>query len=142
MDSIISYRLLLAPLIPMAAALLIMASAKRPNLREGFSAVGALLTFVTGRVASYLAADPPVVKKWGWAGLVSQAGLALGLSGTVARTFPAFGDGFRALAIAAVAINEFFGPIFFKLALDRAGETSSLPARKRPSLMPTGNATR
>jgi multicomponent Na+:H+ antiporter subunit D len=45
MNTIISNKLLIAPLIPIAAALLIMASAKRPNLREGFSVIGALLTF-------------------------------------------------------------------------------------------------
>jgi Kef-type K+ transport system membrane component KefB len=104
------------------------------------AAARALMTWMSGRVASRLADDPPTVKKWGWAGLVSQAGLALGLAGTVARTFPTFGDGFRALAIATVALNEFFGPILFKLALDRAGETSTAPAQKRPSLMPAGNA--
>ena len=45
MDTIISNKLLIAPLIPMASALLIMLSAKRPNLREGFSVMGSLLTF-------------------------------------------------------------------------------------------------
>jgi multicomponent Na+:H+ antiporter subunit D len=45
MNSIISYKLLAVPMIPMVTAILIMASARRPNLREGFSVVGALLTF-------------------------------------------------------------------------------------------------
>jgi Kef-type K+ transport system membrane component KefB len=100
------------------------------------AAARALLTWISGRFASNLAGDPPTVKKWGWAGLVSQAGLALGLAGTVARTFPSFGDGFRALAIATVALNELFGPILFKLALDRAGETSPAPPQRRPSVRP------
>lgn len=47
MNTIISYKLLAAPMIPMLSALLIMAARKRPNLREGFSVVGALLTFAT-----------------------------------------------------------------------------------------------
>ena len=58
--------------------------------------------------------------------LVSQAGLALGLSVLVEREFPTLGVGFRALSIAMVALNEMFGPILFKLALDRAGETSKV----------------
>jgi hypothetical protein len=73
------------------------------------------------------------VKKWGWSGLVSQAGLALGLAAVVAREFPSFGDGFRALAVATIALNEMLGPILFKIALDRAGETSRSPL---PSLTP------
>ncbi|MEP7125725.1 MAG: cation:proton antiporter [Byssovorax sp.] len=91
----------------------------------------ALVTFLTARAASRLANDPPVVRRWAWAGLVSQAGLALGISGVVARSFPSFGDGFRALAIATVAVNEMVGPVLFKLALDRSGETSKAP---RPSI--------
>jgi Kef-type K+ transport system membrane component KefB len=75
------------------------------------------------RLGCRLAGDEPVVRRWGWAALVSQAGLALGLAGVVERAFPTFGSGFRSLAIATVAVNEMVGPILFKLALDRAGET-------------------
>jgi Kef-type K+ transport system membrane component KefB len=83
----------------------------------------ATLTWLAARVASRLANDTPLVRSWGWSGLVSQAGLALGISAVAVREFPMLGDGFRALAIATVAINEMVGPILFKLALDRAGET-------------------
>ncbi len=83
----------------------------------------ALVTWVAARVSSRLANDPPVLRTWAWAPLISQAGLTLGLSAMIARDFPAFGAGFRALAIATVAINEMVGPILFKLALDRNGES-------------------
>ena len=55
--------------------------------------------------------------------MISQAGLTLGLSVVIARTFPEFGEGFRSLAIASVALNEMVGPVLFKLALDRTGES-------------------
>jgi Kef-type K+ transport system membrane component KefB len=80
-------------------------------------------TWSAGRLAARLAKDPPVLKKYGWTGLVSQAGLALGAAAVVERQFPSFGAGFRALAIACVALNEMFGPVLFKAALDRTGET-------------------
>jgi Kef-type K+ transport system membrane component KefB len=83
----------------------------------------ALVTFGAARLSSRLASDPPVIKKWGWAPLMSQAGLTLGLSAVIARQFPTFGAGFRALAIATVALNELVGPVLFKLSLDRAKET-------------------
>ncbi len=89
------------------------------------------VTYGVARLSSRLANDAPVVRTWGWSGLVSQAGLALGLAALVSREFPAFGDGFRALAIATIALNEMVGPILFKLALDRSGESSSTP---EPSL--------
>jgi Kef-type K+ transport system membrane component KefB len=96
----------------------------------------ALFTVIAGRIGSRLAADAPILKRWGWASLVSQAGLALGLSVVISKAFPSFGEGFRSLAIAAVAINEMVGPVLFKFALDRAGETNRHEAEVRPSLAP------
>jgi Kef-type K+ transport system membrane component KefB len=95
------------------------------------AATRAGVTWVAGQIASKLAHDPPAVKSWAWAGLVSQAGLALGVAALIERMFPNLGSGFRALAVATVALNEMVGPVLFKTALDRAGETSSTP---RPSL--------
>jgi Kef-type K+ transport system membrane component KefB len=84
----------------------------------------AVTTWIAARIASRLAGDPPVLHRWGWSSLVSQAGLTLGLSVVVEREFPSFGAQFRSLVIATVALNEVVGPIFFKLALERAGEAS------------------
>jgi Kef-type K+ transport system membrane component KefB len=97
------------------------------------SGARALTTYGVGRLSSRLAGDHPMVRRWGWSGLVSQAGLALGLAVVVAHEFPAFGNGFRALAVATVALNEMIGPILFKFALDRSGETSHAP---EPSIVP------
>ncbi len=84
----------------------------------------AVITWVAARLASSLANDPPVLRRWAWSSLVSQAGLTLGLSVVIEREFPSFGGPFRALAIATVALNEVVGPVLFKFALDRAGEAS------------------
>jgi Kef-type K+ transport system membrane component KefB len=89
-------------------------------------------TWVASRMASSVARDPPMLRRWAWSGLVSQAGLTIGLSLVVVREFPGLGTEFRSLVIATVAINEMLGPVFFKLALDRAGETSA----ERTSLLP------
>lgn len=91
-----------------------------------------IITWVSARMASKLAKDPPVIGRWGWAGLVSQAGLTLGVAAMIERTFPTFGAGFRALVIATVAINELIGPVLFKLGLDRAGETQPSPPDAPP----------
>ena len=83
----------------------------------------ALVTFGAAKVGSRLANDPPVLRRWSWSPLVAQAGLTLGLAGVIAKEFPAFGASFRALVFATVAVNEMIGPIVFKLALDRTGES-------------------
>jgi len=108
-----------------------------PLLRElwkiALALVGARLavTWIAGRFSGALAKDLPQVKAWGWAGLVSQAGLALGIAPVIARSFPDLGAGFGALAIATLTMNQIIGPVLFKVALDRAGETSDAP---RPTL--------
>jgi Kef-type K+ transport system membrane component KefB len=102
----------------------------------GLCASRAIFTVIAGQISSRIAGDAPVLKRWGWSSLVSQAGLALGLSVVIAKAFPSFGEGFRNLAIAAVAINEMIGPVLFKFALDRSGETDRHEPEVRPSLAP------
>jgi Kef-type K+ transport system membrane component KefB len=96
----------------------------------------AIVTWVAARIASRLAKDPPGLRRWGWSGLVSQAGLALGLAVIISKEFPSVGESFRALAVATVAVNEMIGPVLFKLALDRTGETSKVKAPSFPSMPP------
>lgn len=98
--------------------------------------VRAVSTYLASRLSSRIAGDLPTIRRWGWSSLVSQAGFALGLSVIIARAFPEFGESFRSLAIATVAINEMIGPILFKIGLDRAGETHPEAVVARPSLAP------
>ncbi len=113
-----------------------------PLLRQGWAIALALclirgvVTWMTARLSSRLAGDPMVVRQWGWTGLVPQAGLALGLGIVVEGAFPGIGTPFRSLVIAAASINEIIGPILFKLALDRTGETDTGEPVARPSLAP------
>lgn len=105
------------------------------------SGARALFTLVAHVVSTRIAADPPVLRRWGWAPLMSQAGLTLGIAAIVARGFTEFGSAFQSLAVATVAVNEIMGPILFKLALDRTGETRSLASRDSMASDPaTGGA--
>lgn len=93
-----------------------------------FTGSRAGLTWISGKIASAVAKDPPAVRKWAWAPLVSQAGVALGIAQVVARSFPAFGAAFRDIAVACIAINEMVGPVLFKFALDRSKESRTADA--------------
>ncbi|HEX5100085.1 MAG TPA: sodium:proton exchanger [Polyangiaceae bacterium] len=96
-----------------------------------------LITYAAARLSSHLADDEPVIRTWGWSSLVSQAGLALGIGLGIAKAFPAVGEGFSSMVIASVAINEMIGPVLFKMALDRSGETRTSEAEvSRTSLIP------
>lgn len=88
-----------------------------------FTAVRAFSTYLANAASTRFAKDNATLKRWGWSALVSQAGVAIGIAHAVARQFPTFGPAFRDIAIACVAINEIVGPVLFKLALDRSGES-------------------
>jgi Kef-type K+ transport system membrane component KefB len=96
------------------------------------AAARAALTVAGGRLGSRLAGDPPVLRRWGFAALVPQAGLALGIAGQVTAAFPQLGAAFGALVISVVAVNEMVGPVLLKVALDRAGETGGAAAPAPP----------
>ena len=60
-----------------------------------------------------------------WMGLVSQAGVTLGLATIVATEFPDWGPTIRVLVVALTALHVLVGPILLKAALQRAGEVAA-----------------
>ncbi len=57
-----------------------------------------------------------------WMGLISQAGITLGLAAAVATEFPTWGAQVQMLLVALIAIDELVGPALFRTGLVRAGE--------------------
>ena len=57
-----------------------------------------------------------------WMGLVSQAGVAIGLATVVGQVYPNRGAQIQTLFLAVIAINETLGPILFRQALVKSGE--------------------
>ncbi|MEB2313580.1 MAG: cation:proton antiporter [Sorangiineae bacterium] len=98
-----------------------------------------LATWGAHRLGSRLAGDSPFIRRWGFTGMISQAGLALGLAMVVRQSFPSFGAEFGSLAVASLALNEMVGPVLFKLALDRAGETAPASLRAGPAPAPAAD---
>jgi Kef-type K+ transport system membrane component KefB len=82
--------------------------------------IGAIVVGATagGRVAG----AEPLVTRYAWTGLVSQAGVALGLATIVADRLPVVGLAMQTLIVGVIAFNESVGPVLFRRGLDRAGE--------------------
>jgi Kef-type K+ transport system membrane component KefB len=57
-----------------------------------------------------------------WMGLISQAGVTLGLATIVAGEFPEWGAPVKTLIVALTGLHVLTGPILWKAALHRAGE--------------------
>src|SRR6266700_145480 len=66
----------------------------------------------------------PVLARHGWLGLISQAGMALGLAQLARRAFPEWGVSLETLIVAMIGVHEVAGPICFRAALVRAGEVT------------------
>jgi uncharacterized protein (TIGR00730 family) len=73
-------------------------------------------------VAGLHAGVPDALRNRVWMGLVSQAGVTLGLTLIVASEFPTWGSQLQVLSVALIAIHELIGPVLFRSALARAGE--------------------
>jgi Kef-type K+ transport system membrane component KefB len=73
-------------------------------------------------LGSRLGGAEPSVARYGWTGLVSQAGVALGLATIVADRLPVVGLAMQAVTVGVIAFNESVGPILFRRGLERAGE--------------------
>lgn len=70
-----------------------------------------------------IAGEEAKFRKWAGLGLITQAGIALGLAREAAVTFPdTLGGEFATLIIAVVVLNEVFGPLLLKFALRQVGE--------------------
>ncbi len=59
---------------------------------------------------------------YAWTGLVSQAGITLGLASVLATEFPPWGIRVQTILVALIAIDELVGPLLFRTGLARAGE--------------------
>jgi Kef-type K+ transport system membrane component KefB len=78
--------------------------------------------FLSTRAGARLGGADPVVIRLGWTGLVSQAGVALGLATILAEGLPGLGLAMQGLIVGVIAFNESVGSVLFRRGLDQAGE--------------------
>ncbi len=64
----------------------------------------------------------PVIAKYGWTGLVPQAGLSLALVVVIRNNFPTFGPAAGVLLLSVVGINQLIAPVFLRATLLRSRE--------------------
>lgn len=72
-----------------------------------------------------------VEARYTWMGLVSQAGVAVGLAVVLASAYPSRGAEMRDVFLAALVINEAAGPILFRRALAKGGELGAVAGAVR-----------
>lgn len=88
----------------------------------GLALVRAIAIRIGSGVGATLSQADPVIARYAWMGLVSQAGVALGLASVVAARLGERGVAMQAVVVGIIAVNETVGPILFKRALAATGE--------------------
>ncbi len=81
--------------------------------------------WVGTRVGARVGGAGAVVERYGWMGYLSQAGVAISLTGALGAGFGEAGRALETLVISTIALNELFGPVLLKVGLSLAGEVSS-----------------
>jgi Kef-type K+ transport system membrane component KefB len=64
----------------------------------------------------------PVIAKYGWTGLVPQAGLSLVLVVVIRNSFPSFGPAAGVLLLSVVGVNQLIAPVMLRATLVRSHE--------------------
>ncbi|HEY3807761.1 MAG TPA: cation:proton antiporter [Kofleriaceae bacterium] len=85
------------------------------------AARAAVFYYGTRRACEATHADPAVTR-YGWTGLVPQAGLSFVLVVVIQKNFPTFGAAAAVLLLSVVGINQVFAPVLLRISLVRSGE--------------------
>ena len=94
--------------------------------------VRALGIFTGTRLGAAWGGAGAAERKYVWLGLISQAGVALGLATMIGEVYPSIGPMVRDVVVALIACNEMIGPILFRRALGAAGELEEVEAAGVP----------
>lgn len=81
------------------------------------------LKFSGTYLGARISGEDAFFQKLGWSGFISQAGVALGMAIVVQESFPGWGDIFKTLVLAVIALNQVIGPILLQKFLIKSGET-------------------
>lgn len=99
----------------------------------GISALRMFLIWFSTRVGARWAGIPEPVGGLVWMGLVSQAGVTLGLTLLIAAEFPTWGQSVNTLVVALIALHQLAGPVLFRAALMRAAEVGRARLTEEPT---------
>jgi Kef-type K+ transport system membrane component KefB len=102
-------------------------------LVSGMRAVLIRMSAAVGARAAGLQGQAPGLA---WMGLISQAGVTLGLAVIIAAEFPEWGGRLQVLIIATNAMHAVIGPILFRAALVRAGEVGRMDVAEASGEVP------
>jgi trehalose 6-phosphate synthase len=121
--------LLVVFFVAVGASLRLDALAMAGLLAIGLAAARVGLIWIGVRTGLRLSGVREPAGEYIWTGLISQAGITLGLAAALAAEFPTWGMQVQMLLVALIAIDELVGPALFRTGLMRAGEIDATAPR-------------
>lgn len=115
------------------AAIQLDALAAIGGVAAAIAALRLVTIWATTRLGARYAAIERQSGELVWMGLISQAGVTLGLTLIIAAEFPTWGATMNTLLVALIALHQLIGPVLFRAALARAGEIGRMDATPTPS---------
>lgn len=91
-------------------------------------ALARALAFFLGMRLATRGEVAPSIKRYGWVGLVPQAGLSLALVVVIQSTFPTFGPFAALLMLSVLGVNQLVSPMLLRYALVRSDEVGKRKA--------------
>jgi Kef-type K+ transport system membrane component KefB len=85
------------------------------------------------RAGARLGGTDDATARFGWLGFVSQAGVAISLTGALGSSLGEPGQVLATVLLATIALNELLGPVLLKLGLGLAGELRSPSSEPEPT---------
>jgi Kef-type K+ transport system membrane component KefB len=84
------------------------------------------LIWISAKAGVRYAGIDPRIGDLVWMGLVSQAGVTLGLTLLISAEYPTWGATVQTLMLGLIALHQLSGPVLFRAALARAGEIGKM----------------
>ncbi|BDA45644.1 hypothetical protein COCOBI_07-4310 [Coccomyxa sp. Obi] len=92
----------------------------------GVYTVRLLAIYLGSWVGAWMGETPTEHRRKVWQGMITQAGVAMGLAKAVAARFPSWGPDFVFLMMSVIMMNLFTGPSMFRSAVISTGEARAL----------------
>lgn len=83
--------------------------------------IGAIM--VGTYIGATVSREEPKYRRYSWMSFITQAGVGIGLATVIAQEFPDWGPAFYTLILSVIVLNEMVGPMAFKFAIRRMGES-------------------
>jgi len=94
------------------------------------------LLYLSTNLGAKVDGAPREVQRFTFFGLISQAGVTLGIAVTLKRSFPEFGNELSALLVGIAAVNTLVGPILHRVGAGLAKELPLAPSDQKDGASP------